>query len=112
MTDKLTLTYPGGASQSWDLDRRSKYTIGNSRGAKIYIRLPGIDAEHAKLRFSAQVDAWVLTNLDGEDGTIVEGEPLAPRDRAPLFNEAFALAEPGRYEFRIQRDQKPAELML
>ncbi len=74
-------------------------TIGRSAGehASIFSAYPMVSGTHARIGFS---QGWTVTDLGSTNGTVVNGQPVAPNTPVPLANQA--VVKFGNVEFIVQ----------
>jgi DNA-binding NtrC family response regulator len=93
--------------------RGDDMVIGREAGTDLCVPSRAISRQHA--RISRRDGRWVLTDLGGRNGTIVNGElveevPLADRDEIRIGDAIFKLVEddaPGYLRHRIDRTLVP-----
>jgi len=100
MSGKLQLVEPAGQRGQWLIPVDRKLSIGRAKGNTARPNVRGLSRRHARVRFSAKRDSWVIRDLKSLNGTFINGKRV--QGRAILRDGDLIAAGEALFRFSIR----------
>lgn len=87
------------------LQLRPNHRIGRSRSSDLCLESPTVSTDHAAIRWTAQ--GWVLIDLASRNGTLMDGNSVAPGTAARLQHGSLLEFGTSREQWRVESLSAP-----